>query len=91
MKTVSVLEQRVIKVLTLDKFSELQKSGQIPVCVFATGDDFNAEMLSHLTSKLHKLVCAGEVDLTASTCKWNRKMTEQLEKLNSDSLQSSFH
>ena len=41
-------------------------------------------MLSHLTSELHELVCTDEVDLTASTRKWNKKMAEQLEKLNSD-------
>ena len=80
-ETLSILEKRVIKVSISDKFSELQKSGQIPVCLFSTKkacDKFNAEMLSHLTSELHELVCTDEVDLTASTRKWNKKMDEQL-------------
>ena len=91
-ETLSILEKRVIKVSISDKFSELQKSGQIPVCLFPSRkacDNFNAEMLGHLSSELHELVCTDEVDLTASACKWNKKiekivMAEQLEKLNSD-------
>ena len=86
-ETFSILEERLIKVSTSVKFSELQKSGQAPVCLFPTRKachDFNTEMLSHLTSRVHELVCTDEMDLTASTRKWNKKMAEQLEKLNSD-------
>ena len=86
--TDETLEKRNDKSFHLRQvYSELQKSGQIPVCLFPTRkacDNFNAKMLGHLTSELHELVCTYEVDLTASARKWNKKMAEQLEKLNSD-------
>ena len=86
-ETLSILEERIINISISDKFSELQKSGQTPICLFPTRkacDNFNAKMLSHLDSKLHELVCTDEVDLTSSARKWNKKMAEKLEKLNSD-------
>ena len=70
-----------------EKFNDLQESGQSPVCLFPTGKachDFNMEMLNYLTSKIHELVCTDEVDETISIRKWNKKASEQLEKLNSD-------
>ena len=63
--TLSTLQQRVIQVSVSDKFSELQESDQAPVCQFPTRkacDDLNTEMLTHLTSEVHELVCADEVD-----------------------------
>ena len=62
-----------------DKFTELQRCGQTPVCLFPKRKAcvaFNGEMLSSLPSKVHTFVCADEVDETASTRK--------LEKLNDD-------
>ena len=46
--------------------------------------DFNMEMLNSLTFKIHELVCTDEVDETISIRKWNKKASEQLDKLNSD-------
>ena len=86
-ETLSILEERIINISISDKFNELQKSGQTPICLFPTRkacNDFNSKMLSHLDSNLHELVCTDEVDLTASARKWNKKMAEKLEKLNSD-------
>ena len=86
-ETLSLLEKRVIKVSISDKFSELEKSGQTPVCLFPTRKacfDFNVEMLHHLTPKIHDLLCVDEIDQTLSTRKWNKKASEHLEKLNSD-------
>ncbi len=86
-ETLSTLEQRVIQVPASDKFSELQESGQTPVCLFPTRracDDFNTEMLKHLNAEVRVLVCTDEVDETASTRKWNQKAAEHLEKLNHD-------
>ena len=45
---------------------------------------FNSEMLSSLPSKVHTLVCADEVDETASTGKWSKKAADQLEELNDE-------
>ena len=45
---------------------------------------FNSEMLHHLSSEVHEIVCTDEVDQTSSTKKWNKKAIEQLEKLNND-------
>ena len=68
-----------------DKFNELKESGQTPVCLFPTRkacDDLHNEMLTRLTSEVYELVCTNEVDEIASTCKWNKKATDHLEKLN---------
>ena len=70
-----------------DTFSECQESGKTPVCLLLTRhacDDLNTEILPHLTSEVHELVCTDEVDETTSTCKWNKKVAEHLEKLNKD-------
>ena len=86
-ETLSTLQQRVIQVSVSDKFSELQESDQTPVCLFPTRKachDLNTEMLTHLTSEVHELVCTDEVDETGSTCKWNKKAAEHLQKLNKD-------
>ena len=68
-------------------FCELQESDQTPVCLFSTRkacDDLNTEMLTHLTSEVHELVCTDEVDETGSTRKWNKRAAEHLQKLNKD-------
>ena len=86
-ETLSTLQQRVIQVSVSDKFCELQESDQTPVCLFPTRkayDDLNTEMLTHLTSEVHELVCTDEVDETGSTRKWNKKAAEHLQKLNKD-------
>ena len=57
------------------------------MCLFPTRkacDSFNSEMLRHLTSKVHELLCTDEVDQTVTSCKWTKKAAERLEKLNSD-------
>ena len=75
-ETLSILEERIINISISDKFNELQKSGQTPICLFPTRkacNHLNAKMLSHLDSNLHELVCTDEVDFTASARKWNKK------------------
>ena len=82
-ETFCTLQQRVIQDSVSDKFTELQKSGQTPVCLFPTRkacDELNTEMLGHLSSAVRELACTDEVDETASTCKWNKKAAEQLDK-----------
>ena len=86
-ETLCTLKQRVLDVSISDRFCELQESCQTPVCLFPTRracDDFNYEMLRHLTSKVHELLCTDEVDQTLTSHKWTKKAAEQLEKLNSD-------
>ena len=86
-ETLCTLKQRVIEVPVSDKFSEVQDSGQTPVCLFPkrkSCDSFNSEMLRHLTSEVRELMCTDEVDQTVTTRKWTKKAAEQLEKLNSD-------
>ena len=76
-----------------DKFIDLQQSGKSPVCLFPTRKaccDFNMEMLSSLTSKIHELVCTDEMDETISIRKWNKKASEQLDKLNSETGSKAF-
>ena len=87
-ETLCTLQERVIQVSVSDKFDELQKAGQTPVCLFPTRkacNDLNTEMLSYLTSEVRDIVCTDEVDETAGTRKWNKKASEHLEKLNNDS------
>ena len=82
-ETLSTLQQRVIQVFVSDKFCELQESDQTPVCLFSTRkacDDLNTEMLTHLTSEVHELVCTDEVDETGSTRKWKKRVAEHLQK-----------
>ena len=86
-ETLCTLQQRVIQVSVAEKFAELQESGQTPVCLFPTRkacDDLNNEMLKLLSSEVHVLACTDEIDETAGTRKWNKKASDQLEKLNSD-------
>ena len=86
-ETISILNKRVITMCLSEAFNDLQGSGQSPVCLFPTRKachDFNMEMLNSLSSKIHELVCTDEVDETISIHKWNKKASEQLEKLNSD-------
>ena len=83
-----MLEKRVIQVSTSEKFVELQKSGQTPVCLLPTRKacrEFNDEMLASLDSKVHELECVDEVDESGGTRRWNKKAADYLEKLNSDS------
>ena len=86
-ETFCTLEQRVKEVPVSEKFSELQESGQTPVCLFPKRkacDSFNSEMLRHLTSEVCELMCTDEGDQTVTTRKWTKKAAEQLEKLNND-------
>ena len=86
-ETLQILNKKVIDMSLTDTFIDLQQSGKSPVCLFPTRKaccDFNMEMLSSLTSKIHELVCTDEVDETISIRKWNKKASEQLDKLNSD-------
>ena len=73
---------------TSEKFVELQKSGQTPVCLLPTRKgcrEFNDEMLASLDSKVHELACTDEVDETGGSRRWNKKSADHLDKLNSDS------
>ena len=83
----STLKQRVIQVPVSEKFHKLQQSGQLPVCPFPTRiacDEFNKEILTLLDTTVHELKCKDEVDQTKSTRNWDKKATQQLEKLSSD-------
>ena len=73
---------RVIQVSVADRFTELQKSRQSPVCLFPTRKacaNQNNEMLARLSSKVHDHTCTDELDQTVSTCKWTKKAIEHLE------------
>ena len=75
-QTLLILKDRIIQTRPSDKFKELQESGQLLVCLFATRlacDQFNTEMLNSLSSPLHKIVCSDEVDESAGTQKWTKK------------------
>ena len=78
----------VIQVSISDKFHELQESGRTPVFLLLPTRkaccDTNNEILAQLTSEVHELLCIDEVDESSGTLKWNKKVAEQLEKLNRD-------
>ena len=83
-ETILTLCQRVIKVAEAEKFNELQQLGQAPVYLFPISrnvQQFNSEIVHHLSSEVHKIVCTDKVDRPSSTKKWNKKAIEQLEKL----------
>ena len=59
-KTNAILQQRVIQGSITDKFEELCRVGQTPLCLFPTRNlckQFNKEMLEILGSDFHELVC----------------------------------
>ena len=86
-KTVAILKERVISVSAIEKFNELVKAGQSPVCLFSKREPcqrMNTEMLNSLESKIVGIVCCDEVDETICTTgpqKWSKKAAEKLEKL----------
>ena len=87
-KTVAILKERVISVSAVEKFNELVKAGQSPVCLFSKREPcqrMNTEMLNSLESKTVGIVCCDEVDETTGPQKWSKKAAEKLEKLNKDS------
>ena len=64
------LFKRIIDVSPVEKFLELQESGQSPVGLFprrAECAEFNDKMLSRLPSKKEKIACVDEIDQTSST------------------------
>ena len=59
-KTNATLQQRVIQGSITDKFEELCRVGQTPLCLLPTRNmckQFNKEMLEKLGSELQELVC----------------------------------
>ena len=86
--TLEHLKQRVINGTIVDKYKELCGSGHSPVCLFPTRKachEFNMQMLSHLDSKKHKILCVDEIDETSSSLKWSKKAQKELDKVNKDS------
>ena len=81
-ETISTLQQRVIDGSVTDKFSELSKGSQTPVCTLKACQEFNNEMLQMLASKFHELVCTDQIDQTSSTRKWTKKAEDQLNDCN---------
>jgi len=78
---------KVIEGKIVDNFKDLCEKGQSPVCLFPTRkacNDFNADMLSTLDSKMYQLKCVDEIDKTAGLCKWDKTAAKKLEMLNKD-------
>jgi hypothetical protein len=87
----SILEKRVIDCSVDDKFDQLAKEGQSPVCLFPTRKaciEFNTLMLKKLSVQIHELRCIDEVYETSSKKKWSDKFDDELKKL-TDSNQSA--
>ena len=64
-ETILILQQRVIQVAEAENFNELQQLDQALVCLFPTREmckQYNSEMLHHLSSEVHEIVCTDEVD-----------------------------
>ena len=87
-ETMSTLQRRIIDVSPVEKFLELQESGQSPICLFprrAECADFNNKMLRETClSEVKVIQCSDNVDQTSSTCTWNKQLEEKLGKLNQD-------
>ena len=76
-KTITLLQSRVISTTVSAKYQELQDTAQSPVCLFPTKRacaDFNNEMLSKLSSTPVQLLCTDVVDETVSKAKWTKKL-----------------
>ena len=84
----SILQRRIIYVSPVEKFLELQESGQSPICLFprrAKCADFNTKMLHETClSEVKVIECSDNVDQTSSTCTWNKQLEEKLGKFNQD-------
>ena len=83
----STLQKRIIDVSPIEKFLELQESGQSPVCLLprrAECAEFNDKMLSRLPSKKEKIVCVDEIDQTSSTHTLSKQLEKKLSELNND-------
>ena len=86
-ETITTLQERLVQGSIADRFIELWKHGQSPVCLFPrrkTCNDFNSEMLGRLTSEVHELLCTDEVDKTCNPRKWTKKTADKLAKLSND-------
>ena len=84
--TLNTLQKRVFSMPVADKFAELQRCSQTPVCLFPKRKAcaaFNSEMLSSLPSKVHTL-CVPMKLTKPRARKWSKKAADQLEKLNDD-------
>ena len=87
--SLKLLEGRVIQCTVKDKFVQLQRSGDTPVCMFPLKKDcfdFNEEMLNSLVSdkvKIHELPCVDAIE-EMGNMKWNTKAAEQLQSMNDD-------
>ena len=87
-KSIGTLRGRVCTSPVVDKFKELECSGQSPVCLFpkrSPCEEFNNAMLASLQSKVVEIVSTDAVDETMSTHKWTPRAQKELEKLNRDS------
>ena len=82
-ETVGTLQERLVQESIADKFIELRKHGQPPVCLFPRRkacNDFNSEMLGRLSSEVHELPCTDKVNETCNPR--TKKTAEKLAKLN---------
>ena len=80
-ETTKCLAERVIHETTVQKFKELCKTYNSPVCLFPTRkacSDFNHDMLNTLDAKLYKLTCVDEIDETVTTRKWDKTAAKNL-------------
>ena len=82
-ETIATLQERLVQGSIADKFIQLRKHGQPPVCLFPRRkacNDFNSEMLGRLSSEVHELLCTDEVDETCNPRKWTKKNSRESSK-----------
>ena len=78
-----ILSQRLIERGSFQTYKQLQQSGMVPVCMFATRkacSEFNDETLQSLPSEKHEIICTDKIDETACKKKWTKCCSQEIAK-----------
>ena len=86
-ESIKILQERVIHIPVVEKYSKLKDQGKAPICLFPTRkacEEVNTQLLNSLPSKIIQLHCTDEIDEASAPFKWNKKAQQYLKLLNKD-------
>ena len=86
-ESIKILQERVIHMPVVEKYSRLKDQGKAPLCLFPTRkacEEVNTQLLNSLPSKIIQLHCTDEIDEASAPFKWNKKAQQHLKLLNKD-------
>ena len=86
-ESIKILQERVIHMPVVQKYSELKDQGKAPICLFLTRkacEKVNTQLLNSLPSKIIQLHCTDEIDEASAPFKWNKRAQQHLKLLNKD-------